>query len=102
MLVHTGELTSPPPVVEVQLADVPPMRARLVRRAEKGVAAFAFESSSARPALIRKLYCGDGYLPAPERWSLPVALTSSLKYLASSLVRVVVSGDREPREQALS
>lgn len=57
-------------VVTLRVADVGEVRARLARRAGKKLWAFAFQSPELRPALIRKLYCAEGYIPAPKRWSV--------------------------------
>jgi hypothetical protein len=98
-LLETGGLTSLPGMATIELAGVGPMRARLVSRPGPDLAAYAFESPEQRPALIRKLYCTDGYIPSPERWTLPRALIgfvgNGVRYVA-----MLALGDGRKRSHA--
>lgn len=70
-----------PRKLELELAGVGTVRADLVRVTRGGRAALEFSSPEARPALIRKLYFTDEYIPTPERWSLLRSMGSSLRHL---------------------
>lgn len=78
VLVESGNLELPSRVT-LELANVGPIQARVVRQAAGGLTAFEFESPEQRPALIRKLFFSDDYVPIPERYSLTDALAGVLR-----------------------
>lgn len=75
VLVQTHGCRDVPANLDVQLGELGPIRASLVRKLPRGQAAFAFRAPELRVDLIRKLYCADGYIPYPARWGLSAALT---------------------------
>jgi cellulose synthase (UDP-forming) len=79
VLIELDSGFQPPERATVRLAGVGPLEARMVRRPAANLAAYAFESPQERRALIRKIYCSDGYVPIPERWSLTRAGVSFLR-----------------------
>jgi hypothetical protein len=79
VLVRTDGCERVPTALELELAGIGPVRAEFVRSPAKGLAAFAFRSADARPALVRKLYGSDDYIAAPERWGFGTAVLSFFK-----------------------
>jgi cellulose synthase (UDP-forming) len=94
-----ADLAEPlPSSLVLDVSDVGDVRARPVRRPGPGLIAFAFESPELRPALIRKLYCAEGYIPSPTRWSVHEAFATFFAWpfkLASYGVRALL----RPRER---
>jgi cellulose synthase (UDP-forming) len=81
VLVQTDGCEGPPASLTLDLDGVGEVPASLVRTPSRGLAAFAFQNPEARPELIRKLYFGDEYIVAPERWGLSRPIGAFLKRL---------------------
>jgi len=81
LAVRTDGCESPAEVVELVVHDVGCVQVEFVRSLRPGLAAFAFKSPEARPALIRKLYCSEDYIVTPARWGLSGALWGFSKRL---------------------
>jgi cellulose synthase (UDP-forming) len=81
VLVQTHGCPDVPAILDLQLGELGPIRATLVRKLPRGQAAFAFRAPELRVDLIRKLYCTDGYIPHPRRWGLGAAVTGFFRRL---------------------
>lgn len=81
VLVRTENCERPAGTVELTVSGVGTVRADVVRTHARNLTAFAFRDPAARPALIRKLYCTDDYIPVPEGWGIGKVVWSFFKRL---------------------
>lgn len=73
---------SPPQAATLKISEVAPIQARIAWKSSQ-YAAYCFEGPERNRDLIRKIYCGDGYVLLPDRWCMRDALKAILLYLAT-------------------
>jgi len=71
-----------PQTAVMRLSDASPVRVQLVWERNRH-AAYRLEGTDHHREMIQKIYCGDGYVPLPDRWRMRDALNAILVYLAS-------------------